>query len=79
MIWIGAFDWLTPWWILCAIVWILAASAFSLRRVFPSWMAWLRYDALPLLRVQAVARTSSKHFFLQFLLPCRTFYVTSIR
>ena len=64
MIWIGAFDWLTPWWILCAIVWILAASAFSLRRVFPSWMAWLRYDALP-----PAEGASSGAYVVEALLP----------
>ena len=52
----------------------LACDA-SFRRGWPGFAM----TRCPPLRVQAVARTSSKHFFLQFLLPCRTFYVTSIR
>jgi membrane associated rhomboid family serine protease len=47
ILWLGWFDWLTPYWIGCAAVWLLAASVFSLKRVFPRWMGWLQHDPAP--------------------------------
>ena len=47
ILWLGWFDWLTPYWIGCAALWLLAASIFSLKRVFPRWMGWLHHNPAP--------------------------------